>query len=377
MSDAPTPYPLTLRNLPLAARLTLAAFLISVGIGYFAALVQLHFQHATPGEALPTLDNAVERFHGHVGPRPETRLEALLTESDTEKRFSGQGQMTAAFTIKSTKPRWKDAIKEKAKDLAARAGNRRGVADQAAAEAELRKERDTERLAVLAWVREGASEKDYNEDKFCLPDDLAKRPMTEKFLVEEDGQVAEPRMVKIKAILEGRCARCHNPGGEDGAAAQYPLDTYANLKKYVSVQTASAMSLPKLAQTTHVHLLGFAMLYGLTGLILSFSTYPRFLRVLLCPLPLVAQVVDISFWWLARLPEPHGPTFARAIVVSGGVVAVGLALHILLSLFNLFSKKAWLVLIVLMGAAAGGGYLAKERVIDAYLAQEKAPAAQE
>jgi hypothetical protein len=374
MRDAPTPSPITLRTLPLASRLTLAAFLISVGIGYFSALVQLHFQHASPGEALPTADNAVERFHGPVGPRPESRLEMLLPESDTEKKFNGQGQMTAAFTIKSKRPSWSPAIREKAKELAAKSGNRRVVANEAGAEAELRKERDTERLAVLAWIRDGASEKDYNEDKYCLPEDLAKRPMTEKFLVE-------PGVVMIKTLLDERCARCHKPDGDDGKAAQYPLDTYANLAKYVTVKTSNAMSLEKLAQTTHVHLLGFAMLYGLTGLILSFSTYPRLLRILLCPLPLAAQVVDISFWWLARLDEPYGPTFARAIVVSGVVVAVGLALHIVLSLFNLFSKKAWLVLIILFGAAAGGGYLGKVHVIDPHLAKEtekaKAPAAQE
>jgi hypothetical protein len=140
------------------------------------------------------------------------------------------------------------------------------------------------------------------------------------------------------------------------------------------VQTSSGLSPTKLAQTTHVHLLGFSMLYGLTGLVLAFSSYPRWIRVLLCPLPLLAQVVDISFWWLARLPEPQGPMFARAIVVSGAVVAVGLLLQIVLSLFNLFSKKAWLVLFLLFGIAGFGGYMTKVRVVDPFIAQEKGPA---
>jgi hypothetical protein len=55
------------------------------------------------------------------------------------------------------------------------------------------------------------------------------------------------------------------------------------------------VSLKKLAQTTHVHLLGFGLLYGLTGLILTFTSYPGWLRGLLGPLPLVAQVGDIGF----------------------------------------------------------------------------------
>ena len=44
------PERLTLRALPLAARLVLAVFLIAVGLGYGSALVQLHFQHASPGQ---------------------------------------------------------------------------------------------------------------------------------------------------------------------------------------------------------------------------------------------------------------------------------------------------------------------------------------
>ena len=161
---SPTPVPpartLTLRELPLAARLTLALFLISVGIGYVAALVQLHFQHATPGDLLPSGDDAVRVFHGDVGPRPQSKLEQLLPESETG-RFGGQGQMTSAFTKKSRVPGWKEAIKEKAKKLA---GPRRGRAaplDLDAAERQLREERNTERLAVIAWIQEGARKQDY------------------------------------------------------------------------------------------------------------------------------------------------------------------------------------------------------------------------
>src|SRR5690348_6222252 len=99
MSDAPTPYPypITLRSLPLSASLTLALFLISVGIGYFSALVQLHFQHATPGSMLPSGDDAERVFVTDTGERPRTKIEALLPESD-KGPMNGQGQMTAAFT---------------------------------------------------------------------------------------------------------------------------------------------------------------------------------------------------------------------------------------------------------------------------------------
>src|SRR3954471_15790177 len=99
----------TLRDLPLAARLTLAAFLISVGLGYFSALVQLHFQHAEPGQHLPAAEQAVLKFHPFpVGKPPKSRFQ-LLIEADESLPFNGTGQMAAAFTTRSEG--WKGKIK--------------------------------------------------------------------------------------------------------------------------------------------------------------------------------------------------------------------------------------------------------------------------
>jgi hypothetical protein len=368
MNDTPTPaHIITLRELPMAARLTLALFLLSVGIGYVSAMVQLHFQDASPGELLPSGDDAVKKFHGHVGAPPQSRLEQLLPEAFEGKKMNGQGQMTAAFFKRSED--WGECLSDKAKALAKHAsGNPKDPVIKEAAEAELRQEREGERLAMVAWVRAGASEAEYNDDKSPLPEGVAKRPITHKYLVEDGDQIVEPRCLKIKTLFQERCCTCHGEGGE---AQSYPLLKYSDIKKYTAVQTATAISLTKLAQTTHVHLLGFSMLYGLTGLILAFSTYPRALRLMLCPLPLLAQVIDIGFWWLARLPDPYGPQFARDIVFSGGVVALGLVLQIVLSLFNLFSRKAWIVLILLLATAAGGGLVLKQRVIDPFIQQER------
>jgi hypothetical protein len=65
MTELPTPTRLTLRQLPLAAKLVLTVFLIAVGVGYFSALIQLHIQHSgRDGNALPTLADVVEVFAG-------------------------------------------------------------------------------------------------------------------------------------------------------------------------------------------------------------------------------------------------------------------------------------------------------------------------
>src|SRR5262249_19820999 len=147
-----------------------------------------------------------------------------------------------------------------------------------------------------------------------------------------------------------------------------PLNNYEAIKVYLNPETRGhGMSLKKLAQTTHIHLLGFAMLYSLTGLIFACTSYPGWMRLTLAPLPLLAQIVDIGCWWLARVD----PAYAQVIILTGGVVAGSLFLQIVLSLFNLFGRVGKLNLLLLIVAAGVGGFVLKEQVIDPYLMREK------
>ncbi len=102
-----------------------------------------------------------------------------------------------------------------------------------------------------------------------------------------------------------------------------------------SGKTSRQMSLESLTQTTHLHLLSFCMLWLLTGVIFAFSSYPRWLRCILAPGVLLAQVADVGCWWLARLPNV-GPYFALTIIGTGTLVGVGLLLQITLGLSDMF-----------------------------------------
>jgi hypothetical protein len=345
------PQRLLLRNLPLASRLAIAAFLISVGVGYFAALVQLHFQHASPGKMLPDADDAASVFHGDGRLSP---LERLLT-ADECKPFNGSGSMRQTFTSRSAG--WKGALKRRA--------SLKGLTLQQAEE-EVRGEREGERLAVLHWIRTGAPRKPFEDNVHVLPAALANHPITQDFVdVSADGTTR----VKLASLLEMRCARCHAEGA-GGVAAQFPLETWEQYHEYCEAEPPSGMSIKKLAQSTHVHLLGFAMLYGLTGILVTLTSYPGWLRGLLGVFPLAAQLVDIGLWWLGRLD----PMFARAVVFTGGAVALGLLLQIVLSLFNMFGRSGKVALVALALGACVGGYVIKDQVIDPYLARERAGA---
>jgi hypothetical protein len=358
MNDTPRRY--VLRDLPVAARLVISCFLISVGLGYLSALVQLHFQNASAGKPLPDMKDAEAIYSGRRG---ISQLERVL-DTDEDRPFNGTGTMKPAFFKRSGG--WPGRISKRAKKLQEADPQLRRDRALVQAELELRTERDSERLAILEWIRKGCDKKAYEDDSFVVSSDLAKRPIDEEFVGKDANDTPlEPRVVKIKHIFHIRCEKCHTEG--QGQPGQYPLDSYDNIKAYCDVETTGGgMSLKKLAQSTHVHLLGFSMLYGLTGLIFAFTSFPRALRVILAPFPLIAQIVDISCWWLARTD----PLFAKIVVFSGGAVGAGLLLQIVLGLFNMFGKVGRVVLVLLLITAAVGGYTVKERWIDPYLKSE-------
>jgi hypothetical protein len=330
----------TLRDLPFAARLTLAVFLTAVGFGYGTALVQVHFQDSHNGELLPNGDELVRKFHGEPG-RSVSPLERLIrTPDNPDAPFNGQGSMFRAFTDKSTG--WKKAIKDAPED-------------------EVRRERNGERDAMLAWLHSGLSKADYDADK--LPRPPGEAPITKDFL-NDDGTA------KIKSLFTERCTRCHQTDGDDAKAAKFPMATYEQIKKYSKVDSGE-MSLTSLAQSTHTHMLAFAVLFAMTGLVFAFSSYPAWLRVPLAPLVLASQVAEIACWWLGRLEGDVGVTCAKLVLVFAGAVGVGLMVQVVLGLFDLFGAFGRVVVVLLMIAAGAGIVVLKQRVIDAQLERER------
>src|SRR5579871_5510997 len=121
------PHRLVLRDLPRPARLVIAAFLISVGLGYASAMAQLHFQHASPGNPLPSADDVIRHFHGDPDPKARVSPLVRLVEAPDDLPFNGSGSMAPAFTTRSNG--WKSAIKKRP-------------------ESQVRKEREGERQAL-------------------------------------------------------------------------------------------------------------------------------------------------------------------------------------------------------------------------------------
>ena len=370
----------TLRDLPLPARLTLTVFLIAVGLGYVSAMVQLHFKEATPGEPLPTPADVVAHYSGSEWPipdrnaPPEAKDEPGKEEVSNEPKVAGikiksliearcgichaEGQEQADNPLtnydgiaKFFKPSAADgklhklvtgpetawdknismvpAFFKKSEEWKEVIGKR--------AEVEVRAERETERAGLAAWLEAGAPESCYKADSFPLPVALRLKPLTQEFKIE-----AAPM--------------------KEGAKPAPPKKRSAK-----SRQT----SIEGLTQSTHAHLLSFAVLWTCTGLCFAFTSYPWWVRIAFAPTVLLAQVVDISFWWLSRIGGV-GPYFALGIFATGGIVGVGLLVQIVGSVFDMHRGKARAYLLgifVLLAAAGAVGFIA---VVKPQLDAEKA-----
>ncbi len=337
----------SLIDLPLPARLVLATFLITVGIGYLSALVQLRVQHASAGQTMPGPEEVRRTFYGETG---KSQLERLLTAPMSEP-FNSTGSMVGAFLDPEHTNLFRDvnALLKADKKLT-----------PDAAEEMIRQKRNGERLALVEWIRKGADAKSYAGNNYELSDELAaqlKLPgddplITEKFIASKAN---DKPAVKIQSIIQIRCVKCHSPGAS-GPGSEYPLNTYPDLEVYSTPEKSAGMSLPKLAQSTHVHMLGFAVLWCLTGLIFACTNLPGLARAIFGPWPLIAQVADIACWWLAG----QDPKFADVILITGALVGVGVTVQILGSSLCLFRKSGRLVMIlvlILVAVGVAGFYL--------------------
>ncbi len=385
----------TVRDLPVSAKLVVTVFLIAVGIGYLWAMVQLHFKHGSGGEPLPTVADTVAHFSGREWPledappapaeeegkkeeakkEPEVEKgkegaakiktiiekrclechakggekdDVLLATYDDLSKYLKNGQLLKVLTgprDKWSKNSMVQAFFEKSEE------SKKAWAERVAKEKGLEAEREAERLAVVAWIEKGAPEDAYKKDAFVLPNKDELKPLTKEFrggdlkwfeapVVKKEGEVAPvPKPVNKRALAK---------------------------KKQSSVES--------LTQSTHAHLLTFAVLWGSIGFLFAFTPLPGGIRCLLSPLVVAAQVIDIMCWWLARL-NGVGPYFALVIMGTGAIVGLGLMTQIVLILFTMWDKKGKVIILLLAALFMAGLGTAYVKVIKPQLDEEKQLAA--
>jgi len=348
--------PYSLSDLPLPAKFVVTAFLLSIGLGFVSGMVQLHMKESKhDGAPLPGPDDVERKYCSYVpfdGQFPKSKMESLISGNPVGA-FSKQN-MAPAFYAKSAD--YKQAIKKQPASI-------------------IDAERDGERAALVAWLALDlpSRKKAYDDDTMPLPAELAAKPITAEFV--EDGKA------KIKSLIEERCARCHDGQQQSPAMNEWvkiepltiaPAPTTVDFHGVAYVKNDKQVSIDGLAQSTHAHLFGFSMLYALSGFVLAFTKYPKLVKLVFCPLALVAQTTDICCWWLSRMDPPLGLLFPKIILAAGGLAALSLAVQIFLSLFDLYGRTGKvLVLLLLLTGLGGGGYTVYTKAIKPALDAER------
>jgi len=275
--EPPGRCPVRLPALSLGAKLTVTLFLLLVGGGYLVAVAKIYVWHS-PADGLPGMspDDLRAVFHG------------------LEKEVSREVRATlASEMLREVRP----------------GGRMRRYLMRGGESAE---------RALIGWLEAGASEAD--------------------FAVAGRFQAGDP---SARQVIAAQCIECHNAAGGDARDLPY-ADARDAEPRYELVARVAAppigepttetslvriepISSRELLHSTHAHILSIPVFTLIvTGLFLLTDVGPRFKSVL-APLPMLAVVLDIGSWWLARPFEP----FAYVIAAAGALFGVTYGLQIL------------------------------------------------
>lgn len=275
--EPPGRCPVRLPALSLGAKLTLTLFLLLVGGGYLVAVAKIYVWHnAADGVPGMSPDDLRAVFHGLEREVTEEVRNTLASEMLREVRPGG--------------------------------GMRRYL---------MRGGESAER-ALIGWLESGASEADFS--------------VVGRF------QAGDP---SAKQVIAAQCIECHNAAGGDAhdlpyadardAEPRYELvarvatPVVGEATEETRVIRLEPISSRELLHSTHAHILSIPVFTLIVaGLFLLTDVGPRF-KAVLAPLPMLAVLLDIGSWWLARPFEP----FAYVIAAAGALFGVTYGLQIL------------------------------------------------
>ncbi len=121
------------------------------------------------------------------------------------------------------------------------------------------------RQDLIWWTKLGEDEREAAYEKGVPADEKTGGVDRVKFLalLEKPDDKVELTPL-IKTTFDDNCVRCHSPNAPDAQAKKIPLNTLETVNAYVVED--HGVSYKHLALTTHVHLLGFSVLFAVSGL---------------------------------------------------------------------------------------------------------------
>jgi hypothetical protein len=283
-----------LRNLDIPQKLLVGVIVGTVLSGYLAALANVFAQHAqADGKSSIQLEQFLATYKSDGAVALISKIQNSLGMDDVIRHYHGTGGGTALQAALDGS--MKSMIVDKLIEQSDTPDNR--------------KQAESLRQMLAQWSR--------------LSPEMRKATYEEGTPVNDDGlpifdplkQASEDKVTIIKDTLQDYCVRCHSPSGE---AKEFPLVDFPSVDKYCVVD--NGVSMKALALTTHVHLLGFSVLFAMTGFLFSLTEFPWTMRLFFVPFTLAVQLVEIACWWLAKVDV----FYAKMIFYLGPLVGLGL-----------------------------------------------------
>ena len=190
-------------------------------------------------QPLPGPEETVSEFHGS---KQYSQIERLLIANES-KPFNGSGSMRSAFTskraggikraIKEKRIYLTELAEEKLKDKPEELAKEKArITKDPEVEKLVYQDIDGERIALLAWIKDGFKKEYYEHSQlqgYPLTGKLESLKISPHMVhITEDGS---QRFANIEGIIESRCMRCHDANA-GGSAANFPLNTYEEFTDY-------------------------------------------------------------------------------------------------------------------------------------------------
>jgi len=134
----------------------------------------------------------------------------------------------------------------------------------------------------------------------------------------------------IRPTIEKRCMSCHD--GSNPHLAN--LGGYDNIKKVTEQDTGTGFF--TLVRVSHIHLFGMTFIFFIVGTIFSHAyVRPLWFKYLIMGLPLGAEAIDISSWYLVKIYHP----FAWVTMAAGALMGVSFAMMWFISMYQMWIGK--------------------------------------
>ena len=143
----------------------------------------------------------------------------------------------------------------------------------------------------------------------------------------EEGKEEEVFHEKVRPILEGNCVGCHSPEGDASFA---PFTGYDEVLRYA--EPDRGVPVPKLIQSSHIHLFGMGLVFFCLAGIFSLSGVESTLKTILLASPFVFILLDVASWWLTKL----APGFGFLVVLAGAGLGLSFAGQFFISLYEIW-----------------------------------------